>query len=514
MVHLYKQKGNRQACDNHRGISLLCIAGKVLARIFLNRLIEYLENGLLRESQCGLRKERGTIDMVFAARQLQEKYQEQNVDLYTTFVDLTKTFDIVSRNDLWNIMSKFGCPDRFITLVRQFHDGMQAQVLDNGESSTPFLLTNGVKQGCVLAPTVFSMMFTAMLTDAFQDSDPGINIRYRTDGKLFNLRRLQAKTKVHFDQLHDFLFADDCALNAGSPEDMQHSMDLFSTACTNFGFTISTKKTEIMYQPAPGKQYQEPTVTVNGQKLAAVDKFTYLGSTPSRGVHIDDETDAKIAKDSVAFGRLRSSVWERKGVSLATKLSVYRAIVLTTLLYASETWTVYQRYAKKLNRFHLNCLRKLLKVRWQDKVPDKEILEQTAVSSVFTMLRKSDSQLCWAGHVIRMPDERLPKRLLYGNWRLECAVMEARRNASRTHSKPPWETLAQHRSAWRSAIHKGAAAYEQQRIETAKIKRAARKARCINPSARDPAPLSCPHCARTFRARIGLISHLRTHTVP
>ena len=375
IVHLCKRKGNRQVCDNHRGISLLCIAGKVLARILLNRLIEHLEQGLLPESQCGEgRKARGTIDMVFAARQLQEKCQEQNVDLYTTFVDLTKAFDTVSRDGLWKIMSKFGCPGKFIQVVRQFHDGMKAQVLDDGESSTPFPVTNGVKQGCVLAPTLFSMMFSAMLTDAFRDSSPGMDIRFRTDGKLFNLRRLQAKTKVHVDKLRDFLFADDCALNAGSAEDMQHSVDLFSTACNNFGLTISTKKTEVMYQPAPNKPYQEPTVTVNGQKLAAVDRFTYLGSTLSPCVHIDDEIHARIAKASSAFGRLRSSVWERKGVSLSTKLSVYRAIVLTTLLYASETWTVYQRHAKKLNRFHLNCLRKLLRVKWQDKVPDTEIL--------------------------------------------------------------------------------------------------------------------------------------------
>ena len=75
------------------------------------------------------------------------------------------------------------------------------------------------------------------------------------------------------------------------------------------------------------------------RERTAVDKFTYLGSTLSRSVHIDDETDARIAKASVAFGHLHSSVWERKGVSLSTKLSVYRAIALTTLLYACETWT-------------------------------------------------------------------------------------------------------------------------------------------------------------------------------
>ena len=72
--------------------------------------MNHLEQGLLPESQCVFRKERGTIDMVFAARQLQEKCQEQNVDLYSTFIDLTKAFDTVSRAGLWRIMAKYGCP--------------------------------------------------------------------------------------------------------------------------------------------------------------------------------------------------------------------------------------------------------------------------------------------------------------------------------------------------------------------------------------------------------------------
>ena len=79
IIHLYKCKGNCQACDNHHGISLLSIAGKSLARVLLKCLIVHLERGLLPESQCGFCKEWRTIDMVFAARQLQEKSQEQNV---------------------------------------------------------------------------------------------------------------------------------------------------------------------------------------------------------------------------------------------------------------------------------------------------------------------------------------------------------------------------------------------------------------------------------------------------
>ena len=151
------------------------------------------------------------IDMIFTARQLQEKCQEQNVDLYMTFVDLTKAFDTVSREGLWKIMAKFGCPAKFIAMVRKFHDGMLARVQNDGEFSDPFPVTNGVKQGCVLASTLFCMMFSAMLTDAFQDGDNGIPIRYRFDGKLFNLRRLQAKSKVQTEVLDEFLFANDMA---------------------------------------------------------------------------------------------------------------------------------------------------------------------------------------------------------------------------------------------------------------------------------------------------------------
>ena len=76
IIRLYK-KGNRQVCDNYRGISLLAIAGQILARVLLNRLIVHLEHRLLPESQCGFRGGRWTVDMIFAARQVQEKYKSR-----------------------------------------------------------------------------------------------------------------------------------------------------------------------------------------------------------------------------------------------------------------------------------------------------------------------------------------------------------------------------------------------------------------------------------------------------
>ena len=135
-------------------------------------------------------------------------------------------------------------------------------------------------------------------------------------------------------------------------------------------------------QPVPGKPYSEPTITVNGQRRQVVDKFTYLKSTLSRAVHIDDEVTARSAKASVAFSRLHGNVWDRRGIRLDTKLKVYKAVVLPTLLYVYETWTVYQRHAKRLNHFHLSCPRKLLKIRWQDKIPDTEVWKESGMQSV------------------------------------------------------------------------------------------------------------------------------------
>ena len=117
IIRQYKRKINHQVCGNNRGISLLSIVGEILTKIMLNPLNGHFDQkGLIPESQCGSRTDRWTIDMIFTARQLQEKCQEQNVDLYMTFVDLTKAFDTVSHDGQLKIMAKFSCLPRFIAM--------------------------------------------------------------------------------------------------------------------------------------------------------------------------------------------------------------------------------------------------------------------------------------------------------------------------------------------------------------------------------------------------------------
>ena len=138
IILAYKQKGDRAECDNSRGISLLSLAGKVLAKIMLTRLLEHVVDLVLPESQCGFRHGRSTIDLIFVVRQLQEKCREQHQDLYMVFVDLTKVFDAVNGDLLWNILCKFGCPLTLIATLQQFHTGMCAQVVMAGPQSSSF----------------------------------------------------------------------------------------------------------------------------------------------------------------------------------------------------------------------------------------------------------------------------------------------------------------------------------------------------------------------------------------
>ena len=82
IVSLYKNKSEKSDCSSYRGITLLSIAGKILARVLLNRLIPAIAEDILPESQCGFRANRGTADMIFVLRQIQEKCREQNMGLY------------------------------------------------------------------------------------------------------------------------------------------------------------------------------------------------------------------------------------------------------------------------------------------------------------------------------------------------------------------------------------------------------------------------------------------------
>ena len=172
-----------------------------------------------------------------------------------------------------------------------------------------------------------------MLLVAFKDCDVGIPIRFRTDGSVFNLRRLQARTKTFVVVVHvrDLLYADDCALMAHTQADAQQLFSRFLNAATRFGLTVSLKKTEVMLQPVNRLISSPPVIMASETALPAVEKFCYLGSTLSSDANIDNDISSRLAIASHSFGRLSRRLWDDQGIRLDTKVAVYKAVILTAL---------------------------------------------------------------------------------------------------------------------------------------------------------------------------------------
>lgn len=515
---LYKNKGDRSNCNSYRGISLLSTPGKVFARILLNRLTSVSED-ILPETQFGFRPERGTCEAVFCVRQLQEKSREQGRPLFLCFVDLEKAFDCVPREALWIVLKKVGCPAKFVRLVRLLHDGMTCCVSANGEQSDFFPVSCGVKQGCVLAPTLFAIYFAAVVSETIQKVPTGIHIRFRTDGMLFNLSRLKARTKVSYKMITEIMYADDLCFLAESPTSLQELMTGLDEACSKFGLKISVSKTEVM---TTGLQTDEPLrICLGRDVLKCVEKFKYLGSTITSQCDLDAEINSRIGAASASYGKLRSKVFRSHDLKLATKISVYRAIVLPSLLYGSETWCLYRRNIKSLDQFHLRCLRDIMNIHWTDRIRNTEVLRRAKICGIEAYLMRR--QLRWCGHVFRMPDERIAKCIFYSELqegkRKHGGQLLRYKDVLKRHMKNckidplTWESTAEKRPEWRRLVRQNIEAFEKQRKDELDAKRDELKAR--PPTALtyhySGGVLTCPKCSRTFKAKIGYSSHMRAH---
>ena len=112
--------------------------------------------------------------MIFSVRQLQDICREQQQPLYFAFIDMTKAFDLVSRTGLFKLLEKIGCPPKLLSIIASFHVNMHGTVIFDREISEPFKIESGVKQGCVLAPTLFGIFISLMLTYAFGTASDGL----------------------------------------------------------------------------------------------------------------------------------------------------------------------------------------------------------------------------------------------------------------------------------------------------------------------------------------------------
>ena len=121
-------------------------------------------------------------------------------------------------------------------------------------------------------------------------------------------------------------------------------------------------------------------------QLPITKHFKYLRIVLSNDAQMDEDIKARISKASSAYGRLQERVWKPHGIKLKTMIKVYRATVLTTLMYGAEIWTCYRRHVKMLDSFHMQHLRYLMGIKWQDKITNNEVLQRAKMEDMEAML--------------------------------------------------------------------------------------------------------------------------------
>lgn len=253
-----------------------------------------------------------------------------------------------------------------------------------------------------------------------------------------------------------------------------------------------------------------PDILINGVAISKTENFTYLGSAITNKNSSDIEVERRIQAAARAFGSLQTRLWSRHDVKMATKMKVYNAAVLPALLYSTECMTLYRRYIKKLMRTQLRHLRQILGIHWEDRVPDVEVLRRANTPSAEALI--TASQLRWAGHVHRMPNSRLPKKIFYGEFsvgnRKQGGQKLRFKDVLKRHMKTAginpdtWEHNAKDRSKWRSLVKKSMKCTDDKLM---KEYQRAHERRHTQPTS----GLSCNLCHRLCRSRAGLVAHQR-----
>ena len=286
----------------------------------------------------------------------------------------------------------------------------------------------------------------------------------------------------------------------------------------------ASQKAEVVYQLAAGKSYKEPTITVKGQRLQVVDKF----------VHLPWKHIVKIRAHRCTLMMKWMPGFPKLVQHLADYVVVFGTEMesgLTQSWKSTKLWCQHNCMHAKSGQFTNGmskewttsiqaALEFFLKIKRQDKIPDTEVLKRSGMQSVHTPLKLA--QLRWTGHVTRMHEERLPKKILHGELELGKRSKEGRKKRYKDTLKASlkdfniptesWEQIAQDRAQWQGLIRLDASEYEAKIISEAEQKRAQRKARAkASPTKLSCSDLCCSICNRPVRARIGLISHLRTH---
>ena len=378
LVITLPKKGNLQLCQNYRTISLISHPSKVMLKIILNRLQPQAEE-IIAEEEAGFRAGRSTTEQIFNLRILCEKYLQHQQNLYHAFIDFKKAFDMVWHEALWATMRKYNINASIIRAIENLYDKAQSAVLFNGSTGEVFRTTVGVWQGCLPSPTLFNIFQERIMCEALDDHEGSVSI----GGRLIT----------------NFRFADDIVVNAEEDEEAGVLIDRLDRTTTRYKMEIGPDKTKVMTNNPNGFQRE---IKIKGQRLEDVENFKYLAAI------ISNEGSkpgilSRIAQTIAALSRLMI-IWRDKNISLASRVKLMWTLILSTFLYACESWTLTAKIDRRIQALEMRFCRRLLNISYKDHMTNEEvrirIQNATGMHNyLLTMVKKR--KLRWYGHISR-----------------------------------------------------------------------------------------------------------------
>lgn len=369
------KKNKATECSDFRTISLMSHVTKLLLRILLTRIKKKI-NAEVNEEQFGFRKESGTREAIFTIRNIIERYIEKKKTIYICFIDYAKAFDRVQHQKLITSLKNIGIDGKDLRLIANLYWDQTATVRVDGDTSASVEIKRGVRQGCVLSPSLFNLYTEVIFKEA--EDFRGITIGGK---KITNLR-----------------YADDTVLLAESPEDLQATLNTIKTKSEEYGLNMNVKKTKVMVVsskiPSPKAELK-----LNNEILDQVQQFTYLGQLITEDGYNEAEIARRVGIAKTAFNNMKN-LFTSGQLSLKLKLRLLKCYIWSTLLYGAETWTLKKKTSKQLEAFEMWTYRRIGKISWTKKMTNEDVLKKLKITrSLMNTIRIR--KLTYLGHIKR-----------------------------------------------------------------------------------------------------------------
>ncbi|BHF78873.1 aconitate hydratase [Sparganum proliferum] len=281
-------------------------------------------------------------------------------------------------------MALDGVPAKIIAMIKAYYRSTTARALVRKNLSQPFGIRSGVRQGCILSPILFNYAIDWILGRALRDSD-GVEF-------------------APGHRLNDLDYADDIAVFASSFGDLQSMVSRVNEVAKSVGLSINAGKTKVFSSCIPDQE--KAPLGIDGCQLEEVDSFKYLGARLLPNGQSKDDIVSRIDAARWVFSSLRKCLWNRRDLSIATKIRVYRASVRSVLLYGCECWASRVEDERKLEVFDHHCLRTILRVKFTDFVSNETVRARCDNIARITQAIQ-ERRLRWFGHVLRRPPQEL-----------------------------------------------------------------------------------------------------------